>query len=98
MLFVCHPKILHKHCLRFLLGVKWSQEKLKTILMQTFGVTDKERYGMLWYFLEWSIPTTSFRAFFSQMASCAVCIMTSFIIHPPSIVNIWWVDSPEEVR
>ena len=21
MLFVCHPKILHKHCLQFLLGV-----------------------------------------------------------------------------
>ena len=23
--------------------------------MQNFGVTNKERYGMLWYFLEWSI-------------------------------------------
>ena len=22
MLFVCHPKFLHKHCLQFLLGVK----------------------------------------------------------------------------
>ena len=22
MLFVCHPKILHKHCLQFLLGVE----------------------------------------------------------------------------
>ena len=22
MLFVCHPKILHKHCLQFLFGVK----------------------------------------------------------------------------
>ena len=22
MVFVCHPKILHKHCLQFLLGVK----------------------------------------------------------------------------
>ena len=21
-----------------------------------FGVTNKEHYGMLWYFLEWSIP------------------------------------------
>ena len=29
--------------------------KLKTILMQNFGVTNKEHYGMLWYFLEWSI-------------------------------------------
>ena len=52
MLFVCHPKILRKHCLQFLLGLKWSQEKLKTMLMQNFGVTNKEHYGMLWYF--WS--------------------------------------------
>ena len=25
------------------------------MLMQNFGVTTKEHYGMLWYFLEWSI-------------------------------------------
>ena len=35
--------------------LKWPQEKLKTMLMQNFGVTNKEHYGMLWYFLEWSI-------------------------------------------
>ena len=29
-----------------------SQEKLKTMLMQNFGVTNKEHYGMLWFF--WS--------------------------------------------
>ena len=29
-----------------------SQEKLKTKLMQNFGLTNKEHYGMLWYF--WS--------------------------------------------
>ena len=23
--------------------------------MQNFGVTNNEQYGMLWYFLEWSI-------------------------------------------
>ena len=28
--------------------------------MQNFGVTDKEHYGMLWYFLEWSIGFTQF--------------------------------------
>ena len=55
MLFDCHPKILHKHCLQFLLGVKMAQKKLKTMLMQNLGVTNKEHYGMLWYFLEWSI-------------------------------------------
>ena len=25
------------------------------MLMQNLGVTNKEHYGMLWYFLEWSI-------------------------------------------
>ena len=25
------------------------------MLMQKFGVTNKEHYGMFWYFLEWSI-------------------------------------------
>ena len=46
-----HPKILHKDCFQFLLGPLNSQEKLKTMLMQNFGVTNKEHYGMLWYFL-----------------------------------------------
>ena len=27
--------------------------------MQNFGVTNKEHYGMLWYFLEWSIARRS---------------------------------------
>ena len=27
--------------------------------MQNFGVTKKEHYGMLWYFLEWSIVEMS---------------------------------------
>ena len=35
------------------------QEKLKTMLMQNFGGTNKEHYGMLWYFLEWSISGCS---------------------------------------
>ena len=34
--------------------IKWPQEKLKTILTQNFGVTIKEHYGLLWYFLDWS--------------------------------------------
>ena len=42
-------------------GFSWghfnSQEKLKTTLMQNFGVTNKEHYGMLWYF--WSGLLTS---------------------------------------
>ena len=35
--------------------LKWSQEKLKTMLMHNSGVTKIEYYGKLWYFLEWSI-------------------------------------------
>ena len=50
MLFVCYPKILHKHYLQFLFGVKLPQEKLKTMLMQNFWVTNKGHYDMLWYF------------------------------------------------
>ena len=48
------------------------------MLMQKFGVTNKEHYGMFWYFLEWSIgvePTASalalkfffFRVFIAQL-------------------------------
>ena len=39
----------------FFWELKWPQEKLETMLMQNFGVPNKEYYGMLWYFLEWSI-------------------------------------------
>ena len=35
--------------------LKWLREKLKTMHIQIFGVTNKEHYGMLWYFLEWSV-------------------------------------------
>ena len=57
MLFVCHPQILHMRDVVFCFSweLKWPQEKLKTMLMQNFGVTNKEHYRMLWYFLEWSI-------------------------------------------
>ena len=55
MFFVCDPKFLHKHCLQFLLGVKIAPRETETTFMQNFGETEKEHYGMLWYFLEWSI-------------------------------------------
>ena len=51
MLFFCHPKILHKHCPQFLLGVKMGPRETENMLMQNFGVTKKENYGMVWYFL-----------------------------------------------
>ena len=54
MLFVCHPKVCISIVFSFSGELKWPQEKLKTMLIQIFGVTKKEHYGMLWYFLEWS--------------------------------------------
>ena len=46
----------------FVFSFSWghfnSQKELKTMLMQNFGVPNKDYYGMLWYFLEWSISST----------------------------------------
>ena len=55
MLFLRYPKF----CISIVFSFAWghfnSQEKVKTMPMQNFRVTNKEHYGMLWYFLEWSI-------------------------------------------
>ena len=46
MLFFCHPKILHKHCLQFLLGVKIApRETENNAYAKSWG--DKQR--ALWY-------------------------------------------------
>ena len=46
MLFVSHPKILHKHCLQFLLGVKMAlTEAENNAYVKFWG--DKQR--ALWY-------------------------------------------------
>ena len=47
------PKFCVNFVFSFFWELKWLQEKLKTMLMQNFGVTNEEYYGMLWYFLEW---------------------------------------------
>ena len=49
------PKFCISIVFSFSWELKWPQEKLKTTLTQNFGVTNKGHYGMLWYFLEWSI-------------------------------------------
>ena len=63
MLFFCHPKF----CISIVFSFSWdhfnSQQKLKTILMQNFGVTNKEHSGMLWYF--WSGQFGTAQLFFS---------------------------------
>ena len=50
MLVVCHsqPKFCISIVFSFSWELKWPQEKLKTY-------ANEEYYGMLWYFLEWSI-------------------------------------------
>ena len=55
MFFVCHPKILHKHCLQFLLGVKMAPRETEDNAYAKFW---GDRQRALWYvmvFLEWSI-------------------------------------------
>ena len=60
MFFVCHPNILHKHCLQFLLGVKMAPRETENNAYAKFWVTNKEHYGVLWYFLEWSIVVLTY--------------------------------------
>ena len=43
----CHPRILHKHCLQFLLGVKMAPRETEN----NAYAKNKEHYGMLWYLL-----------------------------------------------
>ena len=53
---LCCLFVTPKFCISIVFSFSWghfnSQEKLKTMLTQNFGVTNKEHYGMLWYF--WS--------------------------------------------
>ena len=51
MLFVCHPKILHKHCLQFLLGVKMAlRETEDNAYAKFWGVKQRA----LWYVMVFS--------------------------------------------
>ena len=51
MLFVCHPKSLHKHCLQFLLGVKIAPRETENNAYAKFW-GDKQR--ALWYVMVFS--------------------------------------------
>ena len=51
MLFVCHPKNLHKHCLQFLLGVKMAPRETENNAYAKFW-GDKQR--ALWYVMVFS--------------------------------------------
>ena len=55
ILFVGHSaKILHKHCLQFLLGVKWPQEKLKNSAYAKLWRSDQQNSIMVCYGIFWS--------------------------------------------
>ena len=51
MLFVCHPKILHKQCLQFLLGFKMTLRETENNAYAKFW-GDKQR--ALWYVVVFS--------------------------------------------
>ena len=51
MLFVCHPKILHKYCFQFLLRVKMAPRETENNAYAKFGA-DKQR--ALWYVMAFS--------------------------------------------
>ena len=51
MLFVCHPKFLHKHCLQFLLGVKMAPKETENDDYTKFW---GEKQRTLWYVMVFS--------------------------------------------
>ena len=53
MLFVCHPKILHNHCLQFLLGVKVTPGETENNAYAEFW-GDKQKQRALWYVMVFS--------------------------------------------
>ena len=54
ILFVCPPKILHKHCFQFLLGLTMIPRETGNKTYAEFWV-DKQR--VLWYFWYWLMST-----------------------------------------
>ena len=62
MLFFCHPKILRKHCLQFLLVVKMAPREIENNAYAKFW-GDKKR--ALWYGMVFSERDCSFTSIFS---------------------------------
>ena len=61
----CSLLVTPKFCRIIVFSFSWElngpKKKLKLMLIHNFWVTNKEHYGMLWYFLQWSITYTYFR-------------------------------------
>ena len=63
MLFVCHPEILHKRCLQFLLGVKMAPRETEDNAYAKFR-GDKQR--ALWYVMVFSGVVNCFQVYLMQ--------------------------------
>ena len=77
MFFVCHPKILFKHCLQFLLGVKMAPGETENNAYAKFW-DDKQR--ALWYAMVFSAVVNSLSIFQLCIISIKylICISINF--------------------
>ena len=55
ILFVSHSKLLHKHCLQFLLGVKMTPRQTENNAYENFGVSKADQQRVLWYVMVFSV-------------------------------------------
>ena len=75
MLFVCRPKILHKHCLQFLVGVKMALRETENNTYANFW-GDKQR--ALWYVMG-----------FSGVVNCVRGTRTQLLLSVGCSVHYW---------
>ena len=94
MLFFRRPKICISIVFSFSWELKWPQEILKTMLMQNFGVTNKEHYGMLWYF--WSGQLT--KCFWSRKGLTSHDLLTRSTNEPFSVVGFCFNTYPKPLH
>ena len=59
MLFVCHPKILHEHCLQFLLAVKMAPRETENNVYSNFWVTNNQSINLLTSIRGMGLPRSS---------------------------------------
>ena len=74
MVFVCHPKILHKHCLQFLLGVKMAPRETEDNAYAKFW-DDKQK--VLWYVMV-----------FSGVVNCKYSRSLFFLLNVATVLSI----------
>ena len=75
MLLVCHPKILHKYCLQFLLRVKMAPRETENNAYAKFW-GDKQR--ALWYVMVFSGVVNI--KFVSVLVTCAIETLAGVVV------------------